>query len=85
MITIEELAQRINKPVSWVRRHVVAPRERPLVDWRTFDEDSDFHRVCALMAEINEPFHSPFIDGDQIVVSMSSDFAFIFNLEGKRV
>lgn len=86
MITVEELALQLKKPVSWVKRLVRKPREFLSVDYRNFDEDSDFHRVCLLMAQIGEPlYRKPFMDGQNIVVRMSDDFAFIFNKEGKRV
>ncbi len=85
MITIPELADKIDVPVSWVERHIVSPKKRPQVMWDTFPEESDFYRVCSLLNDIGEPYEHPFIDRAQIIVRMSDDWAFIFNLNGKRV
>lgn len=86
VLTAEELATKLNKPVSWVRRLVTfSPHIKPLVVWQNYDPDTDFFRVCALMTEIGESFEQPFIDHDRdIIVRMGDSFAFIFDLEGKR-
>lgn len=52
----------------------------------TLSQESDCVRLLNLLGEIGEEYREPFIDShDIIVVRMDSTFAFLFDLQGKRV
>lgn len=60
------------------------------VDWEAYarktGSNTHFHKLMTLLHEMNLCVYSaPVIDNNKIIVSMSDDFAFIFDIDGMSI
>lgn len=84
VLTYEELATKLKLPVAWLQRHVKSNKQKVYVDWRTFGKETHFYRLMSLLEEMKyQVDNKAFIYFDWIVVWISEDCVFEFNLEGE--
>ena len=85
-MTVDELAKKLGRSPESIRPILKRPKPKERVDWKTFEPSTHLFQMMSLLKEMGEkPYEKPFIDGDKIILRMSSDYAFIFDMEGEAV